>query len=334
MENRAVCYTDIRKAEVKDVMMPVLGNTEVLINVKATALCSQEQRMFNGVRKVCGYPCIAGHEAAGIVVEVGKDVKGIKVGDHVAFGAATERKFDGNPEAREDGIYTEEYASLSKYIKLRDELVVVIDDKNLPFEKACFCEPVSCVAMSVKRANIQFGDYVVVIGAGIMGLLHVQLAKKQGAIVMVSEIDPERCKKATGYGADYIINPKEVDLVAKVKELTNGNGADVVFNTTPIHESWSQALDMLAPYGKCLAYSSQHPDEPVGVKMGNLHSYNKQIIGTVDGWEQMKGAIRMIAHGVVDVETLTDSIYTFDECQKAFERATTPGVYRVVIIDK
>lgn len=335
MENKnwAVVFEDLKKTKVMDAMMPKIGSCDVLINVKATALCSQEQRMFLGVRKLCGFPCVGGHESAGIVEAVGSDVKDIKVGDRVAIGTAFYRVPEGNPNAREDGIYVEEYGSISKYMKTRDDNCIVIKDDKLPFEKACLIEPVTCVTQSVKKGDVDFGDYVLIIGGGIMGLLHVQLAKKRGATVIVSEIDEARCKKALGYGADLIVNPKTEDAAAKIMEFTKGEGCDVVFNTTPFASSWDLAQAVLADYGKIVAYSSQHPDDPIGVKMGNLHSHHKQIIGTVDGFGDFKAALRMIENGIVDLDGLVDSVYKYTDCQKAFERATTPGVYRVIITD-
>jgi len=333
MENRAIVYTDIKKTDIVKTEMPKLGNCEVLVNIKATALCSQEQRMYTGARKVCGYPCIGGHESAGVVVEVGEDVVGVKVGDHVVVGCGQFRQPKGNPNAREDGVYVEEFGTLSKYVKFRDDNVLVIENKKVPFEQLCLTEPVACVTKSIKKARIQLGDYVVVIGGGIMGLLHAQLAKRQGAIVIVSEIDQARLDKALALGADYAINIKEKDLIEEVKKITHGKGANVAINTTPIPSSWEQAIAVVGKFGRVIAYSSQHPDDPIGVKMGNLHSTEKEIIGTVDGYFDNEAAARMIEYGIVDIKSLTSGVYKFEDHDAAFKAATTPGNYRIVITE-
>ena len=186
-KNWAIVFEDVMKLNLVEVPVPEIGPTDVLINVKATAICSQEQRMYKGIRKVCGFPCIGGHESAGVVVAVGEHVRGIEVGDYATLGAAEYHFPDGYPNGRTDGFYEEEYGSLTRYVKMRDTEVLVVKDRSVPFEKLCLNEPVACVANSIARADVHFGDYCLVIGAGIMGLLHVQLLKKQGAIVMVSE---------------------------------------------------------------------------------------------------------------------------------------------------
>ncbi|MEG2037038.1 MAG: zinc-binding dehydrogenase, partial [Ruthenibacterium sp.] len=92
----------------------------------------------------------------------------------------------------------------------------------------------ACCVHSVERANIQFAEDVVVIGGGIMGQFHVMLAKRKGARVILSEVDETRRKLAESLGADITFNPIEHDPVEFVKGLTEGRGADVVFNTTAI----------------------------------------------------------------------------------------------------
>ena len=120
-----------------------------------------------------------------------------------------------------------------------------------------FTEPLACVVNSVNRTNIELGDDVVVIGGGTMGLLHVMVAKLRGARVIVSEPLEERRERALRLGASAAIDPIHADAVEEVKKLTEGRGAAVVYNTTANPVLMAQAMNMTAPCGTCVAFSSQ-----------------------------------------------------------------------------
>ena len=103
--------------------------------------------------------------------------------------------------------------------------------KATPDEEAAFSEPLACVLNSIQRSHIKMGDDVVVIGGGVMGLLHVLCAKLQGARVILSEVDAKRREFGLKLGADEVIDPLSSDPIQQVRDLTGGRGADVVENT-------------------------------------------------------------------------------------------------------
>ena len=342
MENKVIAYKDVMKLELCDHSMPELGDEDVLVHIRATALCTQEQRWYKGIKKVFNYPAVAGHESAGDVVAVGSKVTYVKVGDRVAIGGGITypnglkaRRFAGEqaPEADADGFYEILQGSLAKYIKRNQYDVIKVSDK-MDYKYLSLTEPLADVVSSINRAKVEFADTCVVIGAGIMGLLHTQLLKKKGAIVIVSEIDEARQKKAIEAGADYVINPKETDLIEYVKNFNEFGGAQVVINTTAIHDNWEVALKLLAPEGRIVCYSSQHPDVPVGISMGWVHSTRVQILGTVGCTaHEMWQAAQLIANGIVDLTGVIDSEYKFEDFQAAFDKSIVPGTYRVIITD-
>ena len=135
---------------------------------------------------------------------------------------------------------------------------------DVDLDHAALSEPLACCVHSVRNAKLQLGDDVVVIGAGIMGALHIQLAKMSGARVIVSELDEVRMEIARKMGADIVINAKETDAVAQVKELTEGRGADAVFCTVATSAVAKQAVD---PGHKTLAIAHTNcPDRARKVK--------------------------------------------------------------------
>ena len=340
MENKVIAFTGIKELAILDHSIPELGPNDVLVHVKATAICTQEQRFYTGDKEVKNYPAIGGHESSGEVIAVGKAVKNCKVGDKVACDggvvpASGRKRFGGEqsktPDA--DGFYKIISGTLAKYV-VRNEEDIIVCDQNSSYINIALTEPASCVLSSINKADIQIADTVVVIGAGIMGLLHVQFAKLKGAIVIVSEVDPVRLEKAKKVGADYVVNPKEQDVVEEVKKLTDGKGAEIVFNTTALPSNWDPAIKMLNKRGKLICYSSQHPDEPISLSMGMVHSSQIQIIGTVSSspYEKFISA-KLLAKNMLKVEEVIDSCYPFEEAKAAFEKSIIPGTYRVMITD-
>ena len=165
-----------------------------------------------------------------------------------------------------------------------------------------------------------------------MGINHVMLAKRKGARVIISEVDEERRKLALSLGADEAINPMECDVVEKVKELTGGRGADVVFNTTAIPSVVPEAIAMTGSFGKMVQYSSMHPDAPVPVSPQMLHSTQKILTGSISPTEiDFFRANRLISSGIVDMKSLIAATFPFEKAQDAFEKAIVPGTYRVII---
>lgn len=343
--NKALVVTNKKEAEVREINIPSYGDNEVLLEMQYAAICTMEQRIFIGEKDVGGFPVIGGHEGVAIVKEIGKNVKHFKVGDHVVITDpycghcyyCHNGKESQCASGVDDCFYKLEDGTIimdgffQQYLNVNEKRLIKIPD-YVSLQEACLAEPLACCLHSIKKGNIQMGDTVVVIGAGIMGLLHAQLAKKLGAVVIVSEVDSTRRKKALDLGIDYAFNPLEEDPEQYVKDHTDGLGAEVVYNTTAVSASWLQGISMLAPYGKIIAYSSQHPDNPIPIKMGMVHSKEIEIIGTVSPNEaDFYHAARLISRGIIDMKAVIDHIIPIEEAQDAYTKAITPGTYRVLL---
>lgn len=343
-KTKAAVVTDVKTVEFQEFDLPEVGPHEVIYKLKSVALCTVEQRAFSGA-KFFGFPFLGGHETSGVIVEVGSDVLDFKVGDHVVStfnycghcenckrGRGTQCKYGLKAKKRIPTFPgTIIGGGLSEYLCVQAQQIVKVDD-NVPFDHIALTEPLACCIHSIEKAKIEFGDTVVVIGAGIMGLLQAHLARLQGARVIVSDPDEARRAKASELGAHITINPMEDNLVEKVKELTDGVGAAVVVNTIPLTSIWQDAMDILAPYGRLLAYSSQDKPEPVEISFEKLHNKEYEYIGTVSPtMESNLKATKMISQGLIDMEQFIDSRYSHADTQKAFERAITPNTYRVII---
>ena len=341
---KTAVFYGIEDLRIEECPLPEVSENKILIKIEACALCTWEQRVYTGVKKV-DYPFIGGHEIAAEIVALGNKIDPTKwqIGDKVVFGTnlacgdcdfcksgEEQNCIDFNHSKHLEGLPHKGMGGLSEYI--------LVEPKHLFHyfgvtpEEAALTEPLSCVVHSCEIANIQYGDLVVVIGCGIMGLLHVALAVKSGARVLACDLNPERLELAKKIGAHYIIDSSKEDLLAKVKEISHNLGANVVFDTTPIHSVAEESVELVSNTGKVILYSSFYPDEPVSFSPDKLHKGGYSIAGTANSNSRdFVRASRMISERVIDMRPFISEIIPFEEVVAGFESAIKGDKYRVVI---
>jgi threonine dehydrogenase-like Zn-dependent dehydrogenase len=333
------------KFEIQDLPVPEIKDDEVLLRVLTSGICVNDVRDFKGSK--WSYPRVGGHEYCGVIEKIGKDVDAdeIHVGDHAIpyiiddCGICPDCKHHhenicsnftkGKTYFNPDGLSG--FFGFSEYVAVPARHIYVYS-KETPDDEAAFTEPLACVINSIQRTDIQMGDDVVVIGGGVMGMLHVLCAKQRGARVIVSEPDAARRKFALKLGADAVIDPSASDAVEQVKALTNGRGADVVEDTTAVPAVAAQAIEMTGKSGICNMFSSIHPNEPIPVDAGRIHSQELRITGTQNGTiETFARAIDCISKGIIDVKPLIEKVYPYEQVQEALEFAARPDTYKVML---
>lgn len=343
---KVAAITDKEKVEILDVRKPTPGKGEVLVKIKANAICTWEQRTFNGVvgRPL---PFVGGHEMSGYIEAIGENVDegdypiGQKVSIRAVYACGA---CDYCRKGKEDLCLnmTKEIEEPHKEIwgpgGLGEYLVAPTKDiyklpADLPYEYGAFTEPLACVVNSVEKGKVELADDVLIIGAGIMGLLHTMVCKLRGARVIVSELDEERRRLAREVGADFTLDPSEEGFDEKVKELTGGAGADAVFNTTAIAEVAKQAINLAAPAGRVIMYSSIHPDKPISVSPNWIHNTQVQITGTVNpSIKSFQTSAKLLSRGIIVPDKLITNKYPLERTQEAFEESIKPETYRILVV--
>jgi L-iditol 2-dehydrogenase len=204
---------------------------------------------------------------------------------------------------------------------------------DVPFEHAALSEPLACVLRSVQRAQLQPGERVVIIGAGIMGMLHLQLARSYNTIVIVSEPEAHRRQKALELGAAYAFNPLEQDYVETVRSLTGGLGASATFVCVAHHATIEPAVVASAQNGRVLCYSSFHPKgKKIEVDPDIFHKKEVTLTGTMSQTrEDFFAAAEIISHRLIDLEPLISATYPLYEIEKAVQAALSVDTYRVLV---
>lgn len=334
---------DVRLTEID---RPKIADDQVLIRVMVAGICTNDVRDYQG-DCAYSYPRIGGHEYAGVIAEMGDAVnkKRFKLGQRVVNYIIDDCKEcyyckTGNENICEDFLTSHifqnpdgisGYCGFAEYV-VADAKDIVIYENQTDWERMAFTEPLACVVNSVNRANISFGQDVLVVGGGTMGMLHVILCQLRGARVFLSEPLAERRDKAVSLGAADAFDPTACDPVERIRSLTGGRGADVVFNTCARPSIAAQAVDMTAPTGTCIMFSSIHPNEPVPINVGAIHSLQKTVTGaespTVHSYFE---SVQLIDKGIVDPRSCTERIFDYTHFQEAMDTAIRPDTYKVLV---
>ena len=244
--------------EIQDKPEPTPGKDQVKIEVKYAGICGSDIHTYEGHYKVA-VPVTLGHEFSGEVVEVGEGVTEFKLGDRVTsettFYICGECEYckseDYNLCNHRKGLGTQQDGGFTKYLIARKESVHHIPE-NVDYQSAAMTEPLACTHHAVAKTRITQGDIAIVIGPGPIGLLTAQVAKSQGATVIITGLtnDKVRLDKAKELGIDYTVNTQEENLKELVNSLTDGYGAHVVFECSGAVPATKQGLDLLRKKGQ------------------------------------------------------------------------------------
>ncbi len=340
---KVMAITGAEAVEVIEVERPVPKDDEVLVKIDGCAICTWEQRVYaTGKYKM---PFLGGHEVTGHIVEIGPkaDTTELQVGDQVVVSVIHSCGSCYYCRRGEENLCINAYKNLSEdigmngpggfseYKSVLPRMVYKLNPEN-PWYYGVFAEPLACIVNMINKADIKLGEDVVVIGGGTMGLLTLMCAKLRGARVIVSEPLADRRTLAEELGCDVAFSPLECDAVEKVKSLTEGRGADVVLNTTSLLSVCKQAFEMTGKMGRCLIYSKVIPNEAMEVFPSDIHQTEKQLIGIVDpNARSFDTAVRLLNKHLVNPEKLLQAMYPCEEGKKAFDLATRPDSFRVVV---
>lgn len=318
---------------VEEIPTPEIGVEEVLLEVKAAAVCGTDIRMYrNGAKGVSPKtPLVPGHELAGVVAKAGREVRGLREGTPVAvapnMGCGTcDACVSGNTQLcqvdfRAFGINLP--GGFAEYVRIPAEAVrqgnLCPMAPKLSFTAAALAEPLSCVYNAFLRSDIRPGDRVLIIGAGPIGLMHAKLARAGGAgKVFLNDLSAERLQLCRSLEPDLITVGGEV--VQAVMEATGGRGADVVITACPAPEAQADALRVAAANGRVLFFGGLPAERStVGLDTNLIHYRQLVVSGTTrQSIGQYRRVLRLIEEGVVKVEDLVSARYKLEAIREAF----------------
>ncbi|MCI8986094.1 MAG: alcohol dehydrogenase catalytic domain-containing protein [Lachnospiraceae bacterium] len=254
---------------------PRAGVGEMVLKVEACGICAGDVKAFLGAKSFWGgdgnppyikSPMVPGHEFVGTVVEIGAGVKGNwKIGDRICpeqIVPCGECMFCKTGRywmcEKHDlfGFQNNVNGGMAEYVKLTKEALPYLVPQDMSLEKAALIEPYACSFHCVERAQVKTMDFVVLSGAGTLGLGMVgALRQANPRCLVVLDRKDDRLEKAKEFGADIVMNPGEVDVVAKIKEMTDGYGCDIYIEASGHPSSVQQGLECIRKLGRFVEFS-------------------------------------------------------------------------------
>lgn len=333
---------------IEDIEEPTCGPKEVKIRVRNCSTCGTDVKIRDN-----GHPNITrvttmGHEIAGEVVEVGSEALGdFEVGDRVQVIAAVpcgechECKKGWMEVCQNQTSVGYQYdGGFAEYMIVPEEVLKVDGLNRMPdnvdFDEASAAEPLACAINAQEQLGIEEGDFVVVFGAGPIGCMHTRVARgvhKAGEVWMV-DINDERLKmSADAVHPDGTINAADEDVVARVMELTDGRGADVIITATPAGITQEQAIEMAARNGRISFFGGLPKDNPMISADSNLIHYRQLHIHGANGSapEHHKQALKYISTGELPVKDLITERVPLENALEALDIVKRGDAIKVTV---
>ena len=327
---KALIHTKPYCFEYSDFPDPAVGDDEVLIRVKACGICGSDVHGFTGKTGRRIPPLIMGHEAAGVVENVGANVNGFKTGDRVCFDSTVYcnkcepcRKglFNRCDKRQVLGVSTPEFrrhGAFAEYVAVPSWIVFKIPD-NMSFIQAAFLEPASIGTHAGNRPPISSEDTVVVIGGGTIGLFVMQAARLRGAAsVIVVDINEFRLGLASKLGADKVINPLKSDLRDMVFKETQAKGADVVFEVVGYAKTFRDGISITKTGGHVIAVGNL--EQTAEFNLQELVARELTFRGSYASSGEFSECIGLVASGKINIEPLISDVLPLEDGASAFER--------------
>ena len=329
----AVYYSnsDIRIEDVEDL---TVGPGEVKVRIMACGVCGSDVMEWYRIKRA-GRPGgigAFGHECTGIIAEVGSNVNPKwKAGDRVVVTHhvpcntcnACIRGHTTACDTLQRTKFKNAYGAFAEYVVLPE---INVDRGMLPlpeqvsFDAGTFVEPLGCVVRGQQLAPTSDGRSVLIIGAGITGLLHIKAARLNGAgFIAVSNPSPDRLTIARKFGADATISASE-DVPEKFKELNGGLGADTVIMTAPVPVCVKQSLDAVGPGGTILFFAPTNPEVQSEINLWKLwqkevtitHSYAADL-------HNLTTALKWIQYNRINVTDMITHVFPLRETVEGFQ---------------
>jgi L-iditol 2-dehydrogenase len=337
---------------VREIPDPVPPEDGIVLAVEACGICGSDLRRWReGPPEGAGsYPdmdgIVAGHEVGGTVVAVGADVRDYAVGDRLAvapdihcgqcyycrrgmFNLCDALHFLGITPGYPGGFAQE----LLLTREVLDLGIVHRIPGDLSSRHAALAEPMSSVLASHDKAGTSLSDTVVVIGAGPIGCLHIAIAKARGARAFVSQRSATRRAMAAQFGPDAVIDPTTEDVVARVRALTGGLGADMVVCANPVAATQAQAVRMVRKGGRVVLFGGLPKADPMTTLDGNVIHYGDiEVVGAFSYHPTMHAlALDVLQRGLIPADALITHAFPLEEIARAFEVAATGEGLKVVV---
>ncbi len=322
---KAVVLTAPKKLEVKEVEIPEPKKEQVLVEVAATAICRSDVSGYLDKHPMIEPPRIMGHECAGTVRKVGPGIDRWKPGDEVIvetffdycgtcpgcrkgrYNVCNEVKVIGH---NVDGSFAQYTLANANHIYTKPE--------EVSFDEAALTEPLSVGVHAINRCEIGVGDFVVILGAGAIGLMVLQVAKASGAEVLIADLVDSKLQLASKLGADYTVNASREDTVEAVSDLTDGEMAPFVMEAVGRPETIRQMVDLACSGATIMpiGFTGNDLDE---INLSKITLQEMDLLGILGFCRDFPTSINLMQRKLVDMRSLISGHYPLEDVEKAIK---------------
>lgn len=340
---KAVMYRGIGQIAVEEIAKPEMKANDYLVEVLYSGLCGTDIKTYKQGHRMFTPPCVLGHEFSGRIIDAGAEMdasligKKVVVAPYIGCGHCAmcqnghEELCTTWPKPFTEGAFTELLTVSADMAK--GGMLVLEDDMD---EKVMtLAEPFACILNSMGKSQVKPGQNALVIGAGPMGLLHIEGLKMAGAKnILVSEYNDTRCQIAESMGAKTINPGKTPDVKAEIKKLLNGENLDQVFVCVGIPSVVEDAMLLVDKGGTINIFGGLKSGCTITIDPNIIHYSEVKVVGTFGfSSKNFMDAARSIAGGKVDLSKLITHEFALEDADKAFELGAHPtdDVVKIVV---
>jgi L-iditol 2-dehydrogenase len=336
----AAVYYNNHDVRIQEMPTPEIGEDEVLLKVMASGICGSDVIEWYRVPKA---PRVLGHEATGVISKVGGKVTSVKVGDRVFVshhvpcnqcGYCQRGNHTACHTLHTTNYYPGGFAQYIQVPKINVQYGIYKLPDSMSFEEGTFIEPLACVSRGQRLAQLQKEDTLLIIGSGISGILHTQLAKYKGIEnIVVADINPYRLELAKKFGAHHAFNAKD-SLPEKLKEVNNDRLADQVVVCTGATSAAMAALDCVESGGTILFFAVPDPSVKLPVPI-NQFWINEITLRTSYGAapNDLDDSLRVLATRQLNVKDMITHKLSLLEAKEGFRLMAEAGQSLKVILE-
>ncbi|MBF0279505.1 MAG: zinc-dependent alcohol dehydrogenase family protein [SAR324 cluster bacterium] len=312
---KASLFLGKHNIQVEDFDLGQVEPEEVLIDIKYCGVCGTDVHIFNGHEGSADVtpPIILGHECSGVVARVGRDVRNVKVGDRVTvnpndmcgqcyFCRSGRSAFCENHLA----IGTIANGGFAEQMKVRAKQVLKLN--NISFESAALVEPLSCCFNVFKMINYKLGDVYMIVGAGPIGLMMIQLARIAGASkIIVVEIVAEKREQALRFGADYAFDPEKMGVQEAIRKNSIKN-IDKIIECVGLKQTQQYCIDNIGKGTEVMFFGLGDPDQTIEIKPFELFRKQASLQSSFINPDTFEKTLELVESGVVDLEAIISDV--------------------------
>jgi L-iditol 2-dehydrogenase len=340
---KALILKEYKRFCIEDVPIPELGPEDVLVSVKACGICGSDVHGMDGSTGRRRPPVIMGHEAAGVIAEVGTETTNWKPGDRVTFDSTAYcgrcdfcRRGQINlcNQRRVLGVSCEDYrqdGAFAEYVAVPQHILYRLPEA-LTFEQAALVEPLSIAFHAARRTPLVLNDTAVVVGAGMIGLTIIQTLRAAGCgRIIAADIAQDKLTLAAKLGATHTVDCSDGSALEKILQLTHGCGADVAFEAVGVAATVDLAVRCVRKGGAVTLVGNVSPNVPLPLQV--VVTRELTLNGSCASAGEYPACLDMMARGAIQTGPLLSAVAPLAEGATWFDRlyAREPGLVKVVL---